>query len=77
MEGGEAEEEKKQSLPAQNLPQNSNRPAAFSEQKEARGEQAAVYPSQEWMDEWKKTLNIGNVKACVSHTYNKAMHIRN
>lgn len=35
------------------------------------------YPEKEWFAEWKKTLNLPNIKACVSHTYNKAMHIRN
>lgn len=37
----------------------------------------ANYPDKDWFLEWKKTLNLPNIKACVSHTYNKAMHIRN
>ena len=35
------------------------------------------FPDKEWFNEWKKTLNLPNIKACQSHTYNKAMHIRN
>lgn len=47
------------------------------------GSQGAVlsgqhrYPEKEWFMEWKNTLNLPNIKACISHTYNKAMHIRN
>ena len=53
-----------------------HRPAGFSEQRDA----AVVvqhYPSRDWFLEWRKSLNMQNIKACVSHTYNKAMHIRN
>ena len=38
---------------------------------------APRYPEKDWFAEWKKTLNLPNIKACVNHTYNKAMHIRN
>ena len=37
----------------------------------------ARFPEREWFVEWKNSLNFPNIKACVSHTYNKAMHIRN
>jgi hypothetical protein len=51
---------------------------SFSEQSGApQQQQVALYPDRDWFVEWKKTLNLPNVKACVSHTYNKAMHIRN
>jgi hypothetical protein len=45
-------------------------PVAFSQA-------APRYPEKDWFAEWKKTLNLPNIKACVNHTYNKAMHIRN
>jgi len=35
------------------------------------------YPEKEWFLDWKNTLNLPNIKACISHTYNKAMQIRN
>jgi hypothetical protein len=35
------------------------------------------YPSPEWFRKWKETLYIPNIKACISHTYNKAMAYRN
>ena len=35
------------------------------------------YPEKEWFLDWKNSLNLPNIKACISHTYNKAMHIRN
>jgi len=35
------------------------------------------YPEREWFIEWKKQLNLPNIRACISHTYNKAMNIRN
>ena len=56
---------------------NQQRPVGFSEQKEALGNVMARFPDRDWFQEWKSTLNMGNIKACVSHTYNKAMHIRN
>lgn len=34
------------------------------------------YPEYDWFQEWKKTLNLQNIRACISHTYNKAMNIR-
>jgi hypothetical protein len=37
----------------------------------------AMFPERDWFVEWKKGLNLHNIKACVSHTYNKAMNIRN
>ncbi len=37
----------------------------------------ARYPEREWFAEYKESLNLGNIKACISHIYNKAMHIRN
>lgn len=36
-----------------------------------------VWPSAEWFKKWKETLIIPNIKACISHTYNKAMSYRN
>ena len=82
MEGGDSEEKKEEApVSRQNLPPNSTKPNSFSEQKdvvvEAHKGQQPLFPEQEWFLEWKKSLNIGNIKACVSHTYNKAMHIRN
>ena len=35
------------------------------------------WPSAEWFKKWKETLYIANIKACISHTYNKAMAYRN
>jgi hypothetical protein len=35
------------------------------------------YPEKDWFLDWKTSLNLPNIKACISHTYNKAMHIRN
>lgn len=35
------------------------------------------FPDKEWFVEWKVGLNFPNIKACVNHTYSKAMHIRN
>jgi hypothetical protein len=35
------------------------------------------WPSAEWFKRWKDTLYIANIKACISHTYNKAMTYRN
>lgn len=35
------------------------------------------WPERDWFAEWKNQLNLGNIKACVNHTYNKAMNIRN
>ena len=84
MEGGDKEESKEEDKPVSrdNLPKNKTMPGGFSEQKDlvvAAGASGRVaqYPEQDWFLEWKKTLNIANIKACVSHTYNKAMHIRN
>ena len=37
----------------------------------------AVWPSPEWFKKWKETLFLPNIKACISHTYNKAMAYRN
>ena len=37
----------------------------------------SLYPERDWFATWKASLNLQNVKACISHTYNKAMHIRN
>jgi len=37
----------------------------------------AMYPEREWFAIWKTSLNLQNIKACISHTYNKAMYIRN
>jgi hypothetical protein len=36
-----------------------------------------IWPSPEWFKKWKETLFIANIKACISHTYNKAMAYRN
>lgn len=52
------------------------RPAGFSEQRDALLV-VQHYPSRDWFLEWRKSLNLQNIKACISHTYNKAMHIRN
>jgi hypothetical protein len=35
------------------------------------------WPSSEWFKKWKETLFLPNIKACISHTYNKAMAFRN
>jgi len=35
------------------------------------------WPSPAWFKKWKETLYIANIKACISHTYNKAMAYRN
>ena len=57
--------------------------SAGAAQAQSSQQQAAAYaamprfPDKEWFNEWKKTLNLPNIKACQSHTYNKAMHIRN
>jgi hypothetical protein len=40
-------------------------------------QQEAAWPSAEWFKKWKETLIIPNIKACISHTYNKAMQYRN
>jgi hypothetical protein len=37
----------------------------------------AQWPSPEWFKKWKETLFLPNIKACISHTYNKAMLFRN
>jgi len=70
MEGGDTDVQEKP------LPKNNTRPAGFSEQPGAIAN-AACYPEKLWFLEWKKTMNLQNIKACVSHTYNKAMNIRN
>lgn len=37
----------------------------------------AQFPDREWFVEYRESLHLGNIKACISHTYNKAMNIRN
>lgn len=36
-----------------------------------------MYPTPEWFKKWKEGLNLPNIKACITHTYNKAMTLRN
>jgi hypothetical protein len=36
-----------------------------------------LWPSPEWFKKWKESLFLPNIKACISHTYNKAMSFRN
>ncbi len=36
-----------------------------------------VYPSPEWLKKWKQTLLLGNIKTCITQTYNKAIVLRN
>mmetsp|Transcript_17821 Transcript_17821/g.30219 ORF Transcript_17821/g.30219 Transcript_17821/m.30219 type:complete len:137 (+) Transcript_17821:3065-3475(+) len=40
-------------------------------------EEPAAFPEKEWFQAYKASLNLPNLKACISHTYNKAMNIRN
>lgn len=56
---------------------NTSQVAQISNQQVQQTQQIyARYPEHEWFQEWKKTLNLQNVRACISHTYNKAMNIR-
>ncbi len=35
------------------------------------------YPHPDWFNKWKETLYLPNIKASISHTYGKAMALRN
>lgn len=39
--------------------------------------QELAWPQPEWFKKWKETLFLPNIKACITHTYNKAMAFRN
>ena len=41
------------------------------------GDEPTRWPEREWFETWGQGLNLPNVRACISHTYNKAMNIRN
>jgi hypothetical protein len=36
----------------------------------------AIYPSKEYFLKYKDNLNIPNIKASITHTYNKALQLR-
>jgi hypothetical protein len=46
-------------------------------QEEKKSEEVFLYPSKEWFKQWRETLHLPNIKATISHTYNKAMAYRN
>jgi hypothetical protein len=82
MEGGDKDEAlkiEKAKLQAKNaaITQSTQRPVGFSERPAPQGQLVAQFPDKEWFAEWKGNLNLPNIKACVNHTYSKAMHIRN
>ena len=47
------------------------------EKKAESGPEEPKYPSKEWFTTWKATLLLPNIKACIQHTYSKAMQYRN
>lgn len=51
--------------------------APSEEQKSIPPPEEAKYPNQKWFIKWKETLLLCNIKACILHTYNKAMAYRN